>query len=147
MSLDQNALQMKCQAILVDESFRTQCFQIIQLALIPFFVMCQVGIVKFPGAWSLQEPLFYQTCSTKHVLPNMFYQTVEFPEYIMYVLLSTLMCVYLVHLLLVPSSRGLEELLCDSNSLEELLWRRSASGERLRRHNLRSHIVAVCILV
>ena len=96
---------------------------------------------------SVLPNMFYQTCSTKHVLPNMFYQTVEFPKYIMYVLLSTLMCVYLVHLLLVPSSRGLEELLCDSNSLEELLWRRSASGERLRRHNLRSHIVAVCILV
>jgi len=76
---------MKVQAVLAEETFKSKCIQLITLAFVTFLVMCQIGFVKFPGAWSLREPFFYESP--------------EFLEYIFYVLLATILCVYLVHLL------------------------------------------------
>ena len=84
-SLDQTDLQIQVQAVLAEETFKSKCIQLFTLAFVTFLVMCQIGFVKFPGAWSLREPFFYESP--------------EFTEYIFYVLLATILCVYLVHLL------------------------------------------------
>lgn len=85
VSSEQHGLQTKALAVLADEGYRSKCLQLIQLVLLTFLVLCQVGIVKFPGAWNVKEPLFYETS--------------QFYESLLLVFLSVLFFVYVLHLL------------------------------------------------
>lgn len=82
---EQHGLQTKALAILADEGYRSKCLQFFQLILITFLVMCQVGIVKFPGAWNVKEPLFYETS--------------QFYESLLFVIAGLLLFLYVLNLM------------------------------------------------
>ena len=61
VSIEQQSLQMQTIALIAQEGYKAKLMQIVQLLLVSFLVMCQIGLIKFPGAWSVREPFFYET--------------------------------------------------------------------------------------
>ena len=83
--LDQNALQTKALALAVEEGYKQKLLQYLHLVLIAFLTMCQAGFLKFPGAWNVREPWFYET--------------IQFEEYCLLATLGLIAFMYIIHLL------------------------------------------------
>ena len=85
VSIEQQSLQMQTIALIAQEGYKAKLMQIVQLLLVSFLVMCQIGLIKFPGAWSVREPFFYETT--------------PFYESLLLVVLAIILLIYLIHLL------------------------------------------------